>query len=231
MKEKLQEVTSCVEVVEAAFASTSASTNRSSEKDSLQRGRCARCAKADTPIEPARSAISRTFTAFDSWKAPTEKGLCAPCRWAYQTPELRTRMHLITTAPAMTELTQPRLARTLSAPLTSEIALVVPLRRPARKHILPHARWGGVAVEDTCLPWSDRDVAAAAAMRRLRSHGFGERMLGESAAPYAVLRTVPARRWPAIFEDWDHLSAYRHVDRWWALALLATKPPRSKAHA
>ena len=227
MKEKLQEVTSCVEVVEAAFAST----NRSSEKDSLQRGRCARCAKADTPIEPARSAISRTFTAFDLWKAPTEKGLCAPCRWAYQTPELRTRMHLITTAPAMTELTQPRLARTLSAPLTSEIALVVPLRRPARKHILPHARWGAVAVEDTCLPWSDRDVAAAAAMRRLRSHGFGERMLGESAAPYAVLRTVPARRWPAIFEDWDHLSPYRHVDRWWALALLATTPPRSKAHA
>src|SRR3546814_14323438 len=59
---------------------------------------CARCAKADTPIEPARSAISRTFTAFDSWKAPTEKGLCAPCRWADQTSELRTRMHLITNA-------------------------------------------------------------------------------------------------------------------------------------
>ncbi len=35
--------------------------------------------------------------------------------------------------------------------------------------------------------------------------------------PYAVLRAVPARRWPAIFEDWDHLSAYRHVDRWWGI--------------
>ncbi|MEU2007048.1 hypothetical protein ACH47B_38240 [Rhodococcus sp. NPDC019627] len=115
----------------------------------------------------------------------------------------------------------------MSRPLEPDTAVVVPLR-PGRKHILPHARWGGIAVEDTCLPWTARDVAAVTAMRRLRALGFGARMLAEPAAPYPVLARIAPRRWPAVFADWDRLAPYRQVGQWWELALRATVSASAK---
>ena len=84
-------------------------------------------------------------------------------------------------------------------------------------------------VDDTCLPWTARDVAAVTAMRRLRARGFGARMLAEPAAPYPVLATIVSRRWPAVFADWDRLAPYRQIGQWWELALRATVSASAKA--
>ncbi|MFD7011832.1 hypothetical protein [Rhodococcus jostii] len=222
--EKLYEVAFRQDVVAAAFASTK--TRAAAEPARV--GRCGRCAASPVPVEAVTKMVSRTFTGYDCWKAPAEGGLCTSCAWAYQHPDLRRRMHVVTTRPAMRAVTTADLERILSRPLEPDTAVVVPLR-PGRKHILPHARWGGIAVEDTCLPWTARDVAAAAAMRRLRALGFGARMLAEPAAPYPVLAQVAPRRWPAVLTDWDRLAPYRQIGQWWELALRATLSASAKA--
>ncbi|MGV9868213.1 hypothetical protein [Rhodococcus koreensis] len=212
------------DVVAAAFAST---TMRKVVEPAWV-GRCARCAASPVPVEAVTTVVSRTFTGYDCWKAPAEGGLCAACAWAYRHPDLRRRMHVVTTRPAMRAVTAADLRRILLRPLEPDTAVVVPLR-PGRKHILPHARWGSVAVEDTSLPWTGRDVAAAAAMRRLRALGFGARMLAEPAAPYPVLAQVAPRRWPAVFADWDRLAPYRRIGQWWELVLRATVAASARA--
>lgn len=214
---KLCEVAGRQDVVAAAYASTK--TREAVELAKV--GRCARCATFPVPVEAVTKVVSRTFTGFDSWKATAEGGLCTSCAWAYRNPDLRRSMHVVTTRPAMRAVTAADLERILSRPLEPNTAVVVPLR-PGRKHILPHARWGGIAVEDMCLPWTLRDVAAVTAMRRLRELGFGARMLAEPAAPYPVLATIAPRRWPAVFADWDRLAPYRQIGQWWELALRAT---------
>lgn len=182
---------------------------------------CARCAGTTGPSSLVRQVVSRTFTAYDDWRYPAGTHLCAPCSWMYRTRSLRQYAHKVSSRPSLTVLTSHALRMLLSRPLLGGFSVVVPLR-PGRKHILPHARWGHVAVDDATLPWTASDVAALAAVIRLRRSGFGVRALAESSPPFPPLRDLSPRRWPQIFADWESLDPYRRIAPWWGLALRAS---------
>ncbi len=165
------------------------------------------------------------FTDFDGWAAPTGAGLCPPCAWAYATPELRLRPHLIVRdPPGLRALTLDELGGLLrSGPIQSGWSLLVPLR-PGRKHLAPLATWGRIRVDSASLHWSTADVCRLQSVTRLRAQGFGSRMLAQEAAPYSVLRRLPAASWAAVLRDWERLSPWRAPDSpWLALALHATR--------
>ena len=91
---------------------------------------------------------------------PSGRGVCPGCAWGYATAELRAGAHLVTRDPAsLAPLDRAGVAALLrSGPLGADSALVVPLR-PGRKHLLPMATWGRVAVEDVGLGWNHQEVA------------------------------------------------------------------------
>ncbi|MBW0288645.1 hypothetical protein G9444_6618 (plasmid) [Rhodococcus erythropolis] len=97
-----------------------------------------------------------------------------------------------------------------------------------RKHLLPHARWGEIGVDDISLSWTKHDVHTLAAMRRLRADGFGERMLAASAPQFAMMRRLPAARWTGLLEDWAELDRWRAAPPWWELALRASSSNRKE---
>lgn len=216
----MSSVSSCFrDVAAAAFAADGGHADPGED-------RCARCAATSVTVSPASAAVSRTFTGFDSWKCPAERGLCAPCVWAYRTPAWRRDIHRVTTDPGVDRLSPVKLGQILSAPLSVEVAVIVPLR-PGRKHVLPHARWGEVAVDDVSLPWRSSDVALFAAVRRLRSAGFGVRDLREPSPPFQRMQTIAGRRWPAVLSDWEILAPMRPMSVWWELAMRASTPKQS----
>jgi hypothetical protein len=193
----------------------------------LLRGSCARCA-ASGQLRRVDEVVSKTFTALDEWRDPRGKGLCPGCAWAYQTPHLRNGVHLVRQRPATLRLlTRAEAAETLGAgALPSDATLVVPLR-PGRKHVLPAARWGRVAVDDTCLPWNESDAARLNCVRRLRRAGFGSRMLTSAAPAYGVLRLIPRQLWPDVLSDWENLRPWRSPDnQWFVVAVHLTTPTK-----
>lgn len=181
-------------------------------------GVCARCARPSVSCTPVSKAISRTFTGFDRWADPVRPSLCFVCAWVYRTPQLRSVVHLVTTAPTLQVLSSRELGSLLDGPLPANCAVVVPLR-PGRKHLFPHAQWGRVCVDDAALTWTGADALALQAMRRLRSDRFGPRMLAEPAPPFGALRKVARARWPRILEDWDTLDRWRGSAPWWELGV------------
>ncbi|MFC9906654.1 hypothetical protein ACFVJ3_41905 [Rhodococcus sp. NPDC127593] len=68
-------------------------------------------------------------------------------------------------------------------------------------------------------------------MRRLRGRGFTEIMFGDDAAPYAVLRRLPADEWSRVFDDWIRLTPWRRADPWWEGSLRASDEWRGWASA
>lgn len=204
------------DVASTAFAATGVAVEPG-------RSRCARCVAEDVAVTPVSSVVSRSFTGFDGWGAPAEPGLCGACTWLYRTEHWRRRMHVVRAAgtPTVSAVTPRGLHRLLSRPLADDWAVVVPLR-PGRKHVLPHARWGMVAVDDGSFVWRNADVAALAAVSRLRLLGFGVRALSEPAPAWVVLRGVPEARWSSVLEDWEVLASRRGFPMWWELAMRAS---------
>lgn len=192
-------------------------------------GACARCARSGAVV-PVRAAISKTFTGFDDWDDPSGPGLCPACAWGYTAPALRSVPHLVGRDPAsLQRLDRPRAGELLSSGgLSPDLALIVPLR-PGRKHLLPTAVWGRISVDDARLTWRKRDAELLALVLQLRGVGFGSRMLGEPAAPFRVLRTLPPGRWSWVLWAWDELACWRAPDSpWLTLALHLTTPTVSK---
>nr|WP_172682053.1 hypothetical protein [Rhodococcus erythropolis] len=124
-------------------------------------------------------------------------------------------------------MTSRQLGARLQKPLTSAHALVVPVGM-RRKHLLPHARWGEISVDDISLSWTKHDVHTLAAMRRLRADGFGERMLAASAPQFAMMRRLPAARWTGLLGDWAELDRWRAAPPWWELGLRASSSNRKE---
>lgn len=209
------------DVVSTAFAATGATVEPGD-------ARCARCATDGVATTPTTAVVSRSFTGYDDWAAPAEAGLCRACAWSYRAGQWRRRMHVVRSAPTPTvTVMSPRgLQRLLSRPLANDTAVVVPLR-PGRKHVLPHAQWGTVAVDDGTLAWVEADVAALAAMIRLRLLGFGAAALSDPAPPWRFLRGVPDARWSSVLADWEILGRRRGFPMWWDLAVRASTPARS----
>lgn len=199
------------------------------DEASLGPGDCARCATS-THLVPVRRAVSKSFTAYDAWSNPSGSGLCQACTWAYTTTSLRAGTHLIGRAPAtMRPVSRSAAAEVLLAgALSAEAALAVPLR-PGRKHVLPAAAWGRVAVDDVAVPWSSSDASRLRHVVELRGLGFGSRMIAEPAPPYAVLSGLDRSLWPVVLHAWRQLSPWRSPDNpWLHLALHLTTPDPAK---
>lgn len=189
-------------------------------------GPCGRCGTDSDHLTSTagRRVISEKFTAFDGWHNPSSStGLCPPCTWSLTAPELRQHAHLISNdpEPRLEQLTRSQLHQHLEQPLGHRSALIVPLR-PGRKYLLPDATWGQITTDDAHIPWTHHDVERLQALRRLREHGFGSRMLTASAPPWRVFRALPQHQWPHVLTDWDQLEPWRSRPPWLALAIHAT---------
>jgi hypothetical protein len=173
-----------------------------------------------------RDTVSRTFTGFDGWTDIAAPRLCRVCVWAYSTKALRSDLMLVNSdPPRATTLSVARLRTVLKDQLAPDIAVVVPLR-PGRKHLLPHAMWGRVAVDDIALPWVDTDADRLSAVIRLRRHGFSLAALGRDAPAYGTLKTLPRSTWASIFVDWEKLAPWRSRPLYLDLASTASTPTR-----
>lgn len=187
-------------------------------------GDCARCGATSVDLTATRLAVSRVFTAFDGWVNPSGDGICPACTWGYRHAPLRNHSHLVTRDPVGLEAVTPmEVGRLLETPLATDAALVVPLR-PGRKHLVPTAGWGRVTLDDVQLPWSTADTFRLAAVRRLRAHGFGSRMMAEPSPSWSVLRRISRQQWQVILDDWGTLDPWRSSRLWLDLALYATIP-------
>lgn len=188
-------------------------------------GACARCA-CSAPLVSTRLVVSKVFTAFDGWADPSAPGLCPPCCWAYTSPELRLRPHLVSQRPGLTPLRLRQAYALLAAgPLDPARALTIPLR-PGRKHLMPASRWGQVTLDDVALPWGLDDATGLRTVARLRSLRFGTRMLAAPAPAWSVLRRHPRDAWHQISADWASLKRWRPDSPWLSLALhLTLKEP------
>ncbi|WP_043650842.1 hypothetical protein [Cellulosimicrobium cellulans] len=199
------------------------------DEASLGAGECARC-DASAHLVPVRRAVSKSFTAYDAWSNPSGPGLCQACTWAYTTTSLRAQAHLVGRSPA-TVRPVPRSGAAellLTGALSADDALFVPLR-PGRKHVLPAAEWGRVAVDDVTIPWSASDASLLRRVLDLRDRGFGTRMIAEPAPPYAVLIGLDRSEWPAVLQAWRELAPWRSPDNpWLHLALHITTPDPAK---
>ena len=192
-------------------------------------GPCARCGTT-AALVPARSVISKAFTAFDGWSTPNGRGLCPACAWCYDTTSLRAVAHLVTRQlPALRRMTRDDAVVLLRAgALAVDLSLVVPLR-PGRKHVVPAAEWGRVSVDDVPVPWSASDAQLLEAVLELRSQGFGTRMLAEPAPPVPVLKALAPDRWARVLQLWEALGPWRTPDSpWMDLALHITTPTSTK---
>ncbi len=186
---------------------------------------CARCGRS-AELTPARHAVSKSFTGYEDWVDPSGHGLCPTCCWAYSTESLRLRAHLVTADPiSLAALTKTEVVEHLQrGALEAGYAVIVPLR-PGRKHLMPAAVWGRVTIEDAQLSWSAADATRLTTVAKLRSLGFGTRMIAAPAPAYSTLRRLPAQDWAQVISWWGELDPWRTVDSpWLALALHVTIP-------
>jgi len=187
-------------------------------------GVCARCGRADTLLSPVRRVLSRNFSGFDDWARPALDGLCQACTWAYQTPLLRSVPHLVVRQPEMlTPLTRSELATLLTRPMTSDEALVVPLR-PGRQHVVAGATWGGIATDHLVLTWTAEDVTRLGLVQNLRGLGCTLTALLQPAPPYQVVTRAGAGRWQELMDQWEQLQPWRSRETWMQLAMKTAAP-------
>lgn len=187
-------------------------------------GSCARCAMRG-PVHAG--TVPAGAAGLEGWAHPGRDGLCAACWWGRSTPELRRDAWEVTADRHLERLERPALRERLRRPVPAEVALAVVLR-PRRKHCLPAAQWGRVAVDDVPVPWTAREVELYELVLQLREHGFGPRQLLARAPAFEVLRRVPADQWGTVQEAWERLRGWREpVTPWMTLALHATDTRRT----
>jgi hypothetical protein len=191
---------------------------------------CARCGRATEGAgRRVRETVSRTFTGFDGWVDVAAPTMCRVCVWVYSTTALRSDLMLVTSdPPCATKLSKTRLRSVLGTAISSTSAVVVPLR-PGRKHVLPHALWGRVAVDDVALPWTEYDAERLSAVVRLRRRGFSVTALARAAPAFGTLKAIPHRAWSSVFADWDRLGPWRERTVYLDLAATASTSKRGAA--
>lgn len=212
-----------VDVVVAAWRGAGSPAGAGSDA-----GVCARC-RLPAALVATGLVVSKNFTGYDGWAAPGRGGLCPACTWAHSAAPLRARAHMVCQdGPRLVALERSALLQVLlRGAMAAGCAVVVPLR-PGRKHVLGAATWGQVATEAGPMPWRAGDVARLAAVTRLRSAGFGTRMICQVAPAYPVLAALDTHRVPAVLEDWAALAPWRRGGAWLELALHATTAAASR---
>ncbi|MDV6247053.1 hypothetical protein [Rhodococcus opacus] len=211
-----------VDVVWAAYTAAVGTPDVAGAPDTRAAG-CARCGLTTAVMSPVGQVVSRRFTGYESWTNLAGRSLCEVCVWVYRHRSLRTDAHIVTRDPVtLTPANPALLQQVFSTSVGADTAVIVPLR-PGRKHLLPDARWGTVTVDDAQLSWTSADAHRLVVMRRLRAHGFSERMLGDDTPAYPVLNRVAADQWPQVFDDWNHLAPWRQAAPWFEVGLRATR--------
>jgi len=214
-----------IDVAEAAYQA--ADTPPWPRPSELGHGRCARCDTSGWTVA-ATAAISDHWFGFDAWRTASRPRLCIVCAWLYATADLRRHSHIITAAPTLQQAGPSQLYSLLSQPLPADTAVAVILR-PGRKHVLPNAKWGRIAADDTCISWSTSDTGRLATMKRLRRLGFGSHQLAAPAPAHTVLTKLePAQQLEAL-DAWQALDTWRTRQPWLQIAIRATMPEPAAA--
>ncbi len=183
---------------------------------------CARCGRGGVSVD-ASKVVSEKWAGWDSWRRSANARLCAGCVWAYRAPGLRAGMFWVTQEPRFEIVTAGRVCELLRQPIPEDSAVVVPLRFN-RKHVVPQAQWGTVRVDDVSLPWTRGDADRLAAVLRLRSDGFGGRMLALTSPPWPVLSKIGLPRRAEVFADWHLLDRWRPAHPGFDLAVVLSRP-------
>ena len=186
-------------------------------------GHCGRCGQTQ-PVWPAHQALSPNFSAYDTWTSPSHRWLCAACTWAYTTPALRSTTHRITTTATLQSLTRTQALDLLrSHPLTSDEALVMPLR-PGRRHLLPTAPWGHITTDPGPIPWTSTDTHLLTEYAALRQRGFTPADLASRAPDFKRLQRCGGPDLAGTLNLWKRLDPWRCPDSpWLAIASHVTK--------
>lgn len=180
-------------------------------------GECRRCGTRDHLV-PVSSVVSAKFTGFDS--LGHGDGLCPICAWAYSATTRRLTLAISPSAAIV--LDSVGLFDQLLRPTVS-IALVVPLS--GRKHVLPHAQWGTVRVDDINLVWRASDINRLRIVAELRSRGAPTSTLTDPCPSWRWLRTQPEATWTATQQQWRLLTCWRATPHL-QLAIKATHQQR-----
>lgn len=186
-------------------------------------GTCGKCGTPDQPLVAAAQAISKSFTAYDSWRHPHQPWLCPSCTWGYTNQHLRTEPHLVTLNPPTCTLspTDQLHALLTSGALSPTTAVVLPMR-PGRRHLMPVAEWGRITIDTGPTPWSSHDAALLTTYTTLRRQGFTPPALALPAADFRTLRRCSDPG--AVMRDWALLAPWRRPDSpWIAIAAKLTK--------
>lgn len=187
-------------------------------------GRCGRCG-TDGPSVASTQVVSERFSGIDTWPYGWRR-LCVTCAWAYSRSPVVAPIMLITTTAVTEYSTGPELAQVLAAgPLASTSAAIMPTTR--RRHILPGAQWGHLAVDGLVVRWDGAAAQRLTDLLWLRRSvcASSERPwkdLGRAAPPHSVLAVQPAELWPQILLAWERLQPWRSLQPLWTAARLLT---------
>lgn len=179
-------------------------------------GECARCGEWSADAVSVSAVVSKVFTGADGWAALHARSLCRRCAWMYTVPEGRTECWELVRRPwSARRVPRAEVVEVLIGGALGEgRAFTVPIR-PGRRHLLPLARWGRIAVDDASLPWGKADAARLRFACRLRRIGVPAGALGGDVVPYEVVRRLPPGRVGEVLDLWSSLTEWGGTDNPW----------------
>ena len=208
-----------MDVLQAAWQALGQPTSPHLDVAAATHGDCARCARPG-PVVAAETVLSAKWTGWGSWRTAGRPALCQACAWGYGDTRNRQGAMLITRSPTCARLDPHVLARTLTAAVPVDHAVVLPLR-PNRKHVLPEARWGRLTVDDVPVRWTAGDAHRFTVTLRLRRWGFTGRGLAQPAPDFPTLRRLPAPVRRQVLDLWPSLDPWRPNTPWLSAGSLA----------
>jgi hypothetical protein len=187
-------------------------------------GRCGRCGENGPTVTSSR-IISEKFTGFDAWPFGSRR-LCVACAWVYSRQPTTQPALLITTTTVTEYHDGAALADVLTVDeLPNTHAVILPTAR--RRHILPTAQWGHLAIDGLVVRWDTSAATRLTDLAWLRATaGATWPQLSQPAPPARLLTAQPADRWPHILAAWSQLQPWRCVPALWAAARILSAVPK-----
>lgn len=181
--------------------------------------RCSLCGLVDEG-HALKDVISGNFGDYDKLHWLHSLHLCRVCTWSFRDRSLRLYPHAITSA-YVGRCAPEQLCAILSSPLNGSDVLCVPIG--GKRHLLPYAAIGVAATDAGSLLWNQADCERLLTIARLRTLGFGEGALIESAPRWLVMRKLrPTERAEAL-TLWEQLDPWRRCAGYLDVAMRATR--------
>lgn len=178
---------------------------------------CARC--GDSGDVQLSDVVSGNFLDRDRLPFRSES-FCAPCAALFTDRSLR-QLPSELTGTRRRVLSAIELHAALARPMDGQRAVCVPLA--GRKHLVPWLRWETVLSDHVEMHWRDRECELLARVVALRSAGYGEGALRESAPRQIILRSCDDVA--SVLDDWAALRRWRD-DGAIEIAIRATRRPK-----